>query len=390
MKYLKAIFSIFFLALITSCSNDDGGTTNEEPTGGSNNSNKVFVVGSEEINSKVVPLLWVDGIKITLSSEAGSDTEALEVFVENNDVYIVGKEKKEKESLVLWKNGVRSRVSGLGSFVAFKELIVDNGNVYILGIESFDDKPHIIKYWKNGVPVDIISSIKSGKENRAEKMVVANNDVYLSGFEHKGESKFTAKFWKNGKPTTIGNNTQNSFGSSIVVEGTSVSVLFTEINNSTLREEVKLWKDNVVSLIATSSDNIRAEQMIVKDNVRHILMNENNATVLGKFIYLKDNVRTQITADGVSNDFLKMQVDGTNVCIAYNENAIGRYWINGVTKTLTGLENIKSKKVFLSNDDVYSLVRGFAKTLFLKNATPSALPFDQNTLPVTEGIFVNK
>ncbi len=390
MKHLKTLFTIFFLVLITSCSSDDGETKTDSPTGGTENSNKVFVVGSEEIDSKVVPIMWIDGIKTTLSSEAGSNTEALAVFVENNDVYVVGKEEKEKESIVLWKNGLRSRVSGLANIAIFKELVVDNGNVYILGIESIENEPAIIKYWKNGVSVVIITSITSGKENRAEKMVVANNDVYLSGFEHKGESKFTAKFWKNGKPTTIGNSTQNSFGSSIIVEGTSVSVLFTEINSSTLREEVKLWKDNTVSLIATSSENIRAEQMIIKDNVRHILMNENSATVLGKFIYMKDNIKTQITPDGVSNDFLKMQVDGSNVCIAYNENAKGKYWINGVTKTLVGLENVKSKNMFLSNEDVYSLVRGFAKTLFLKNASPSTLPFDQNTLPVTEGIFVNK
>jgi hypothetical protein len=389
MKYLKSLLAIFLFLLVASCSNDDGEQTIDTPTTGTENSNKVFVVGSEEINSKVVPIMWIDGIKTTLSSEADSNTEALAVIVENNDVYVVGKEKKEKECIVLWKNGVRSRVSGLVDFVSFKELVVDNGNIYILGIEdieSIQNESPIIMYWKNGVPVNIITSITSGKENRAENMVVSNNDVYLSGWEHDDTGKFTAKFWKNGIATTLSNSTQNSFGSSIVVEGASVSVLFSEINSSTLRKEVKLWKDKNISLIATSSGDIRTEQMIIKDNVRHIVMNEN----FGKLIYLKDNVRTEITPDGVSNDFLKMQVDGTNVCIAYNDNAIGKYWINGVTKTLAGVENVKSKNMFLSNDDVYSLVRGFAKTLFLKNATPSALPFDQSTLPVTEGIFVTK
>ena len=388
MKNLKTIITLFTLILITSCSKDNDVT---ELSQINVTKNKIFVAGSEVINTKVVPVIWIDGVKTTLSSEAGSNTDALAVFVQDNDVYIIGKEELAKKSLVLWKNGLRSRVSSLAAFVAFKELVVNNGNVYVLGIETIDNGLPFIKYWKNGVAVDIVPSITAGKENRAENMVVVNNDVYVSGFENNATAtRFTAKFWKNGVPTTIGSGTQNSLASSIVVDATSVSVLFTEISNSTLRNEVKLWKDNNISLIATSVENIEAKYMSVKDNVRHILMSENTATAFGKLIYLKDNVRTEITAGGVSNDFIKMQVDGTNVCIAYNENAIGKYWINGVTKTLAGVLNTKTTKMFLSNADVYSLVRGFAKALFLKNGTPSDLPFDQNTQPITADVFVKK
>ncbi len=403
MKYLKAIFSIFFLALITSCSNDDGGTTNEEPTEGSNNSNKVFVVGIEA-GENSVPVLWTNGVQTNLPIAANTEIDDLKISVQDNDIYIVGMETNldnRTSSIVLWKNGVQSRFSEAANNVRIFQMIVDNGNVYVLGQERLAGGVDKFRYWKNGVATTIIDEsvtiLDDFKRNSVEKMVVFNNDVYCIGTEVNATGTIrTAKFWKNGVPTSI-TDFKNDFDflSDIQVNGTEVSILYNQLNPTTSKQEVKLWKNNTVSIIASGENGFLASEMVIKEGVEHILIKEGISFDGTKLLYLKNRVKTEITDGTTDVGPSYIRVDGTNVCVAYEVDSefvfSVKYWLNGTTKTLNEEDISEIEALFLAGTDVYiTSARGVDPKLW-KNGTETTLKTKSpDAAYITNDVFVTQ
>lgn len=391
MKHLKTMLAIFFLVLISSCSKDEGEASTDSPTGGSNNSNKVFVVGIEQKGSLRLPIILTNGVKNFLPIVADTEVDHLKIVVQNNDVYVTGVEKTStnKMSIVLWKNGVQSRFSEAANNVEISQMIVDNGNVYVFGKERLADEGKF-RYWKNGVATTIIDEyvtvLDDFKGNYVGKMVVTNNDVYCIGGEWNATGKIrTAKFWKNGVPTSIMDFKNNlDYLADIQVNGTDVCILYNQLNPTTSKQEVKLWKNNAVSIIASGTNSFFASEMVIKDGVEHILIEEGISFDGTKLVYLKNRVKTEIT-DGTSDVGISyIKVDGSNVCVAYEADSegdlgvvtSGKYWFNGETKTLNGEGNFEIDVVFLAGKDVYmTSARGLDPKLWV-NGTQTTLPFD--------------
>lgn len=399
MKILKTIFLTFFTLSIISCSDDDGGSGSP-----SENSNTVFVVGAEQKENFIVPVIWKNGEKSYLPTVADTDIDDLKVAVENNDVYVVGVEitSNNQRSIVLWKNGVQSRFTQPAKYVEIQQLIVDNGNVYVLGKEYFDDRVEQYKYWKNGVATTIINSSVPADDDREEnyvsKMAVANNDVYCIGYEwNETGTTLTGKYWKNAVPTdiTIFKDDIFDFLQDIHVNGNEVSILFNQLNTVTSAQETKLWKNNVISVIASGDNDFLASGLVVKDGVEHILIEEKISASKKKLLYFKDRVKTEIT-DGsfdVNDSYLK--VDGSNVCIAYYTDLTftytSKYWLNGTTQTLNGYNSEPFDAFFLSGTNVYMTTKESEIPLLWVNGNETALPLNgSKNFAIAFDVFVTR
>ncbi|MEO7976675.1 hypothetical protein [Flavobacterium sp.] len=399
MQNLKIRLSIFLLILITSCSKDDG-----DSDSGIDSSNTVFVVGREAKGDFLVPVIWKNGEKSFLPAIADTDIDDLKVAVENNDLYVVGVEtnSNNKMSIVLWKNGVQSRFSEAANFVEIKQIIVDNGSVYVLGEERLAGGEDKYRYWKNGTATTIINSSVTVdddfEQNDVSKMVVVNNDVYCIGFEWNASGTIlTGKYWKNAIPTAVSVFKDKIFDflQDIQVNGNEVSILFNQLNTATFAQETKLWKNNVVSVLGSGSSDFFAAGMVIKEGVEHVLIEEKISDTKTKLLYLKDRVKTEIT-DGsseVTRSFLN--VDGSNVCVAYYTDFIftytTKYWLNGTTKTLNGFDKEPFDAFFLSGTDVYMTSSESNKPQFWVNGTQTELPFDASkNFTVANDVFVTK
>jgi len=404
MKHLKILLAIFFLVLITSCSNNDGEPATETPTGGTDNSNKVYVVGGEEKGGLIVPVIWTNGVKNFLPTVADTDVDDLKVAVENNNVYVVGVEtnSNKDKSIVLWKNGVQSRFTQPVKYIEIMQLIVDNDNVYVLGKDYSNTEVEKYKYWKNGVATTIINSSVpiSGdtEENRISEMVVANNDVYCIGYEwNTAATTLTAKYWKNAVPTNIAvfKDEISDYVKDIQVNGTDISILYNQLNTTTFAQEAKLWKNNVTTVIASGNSDFYASELVVKDGVEHILIDEEISTSKTKVLYFKNRVKTEITDGSFDVDRSYMKVDGSNVGVAYYTDLdftySMKYWLNGTTKTLTGNNFAVFDTFFLSGTNVYMTSSESSLPKLWVNATETVLAFDAaKSYTFASDVFVTK
>jgi len=163
-SFIKLSFTISIVSLLMSCktskiSTDTNKTLNEVD---------IYVVGYEyndskfessieeiadEVGMKHVAKLWKNGKDIHLeNSELYSDAKS--VFVNNNDVYIVGSIILDNEYVAtIWKNGKIQKLTNGKTAAHTSSLFIDKNNIYILGAQ-YNTKNYMIKVWKNGVYID--------------------------------------------------------------------------------------------------------------------------------------------------------------------------------------------------------------------------------------------
>ena len=88
-----------------------------------------------------------------------------------------------------------------------------------------------------------------------------------------------------------------------------------------------------------------------------------------------------------------MKVDGDNVCIAFiNNYTRGKYWLNGVVTSLTGISTDEIQTLFLVNKTPYFLpVTNFLLPVFWKNEIKNELTTDPlSNFTSANDIFVTK
>ena len=394
MKIFKQLLTISLFIILTSCSKDSDAPTPVPPDV---TTNGVRIVGSEKLDNKLfVPVIWLDGVKSVLPFTANSSTLALKVAVDNNDVYVVGIEDITTKKIVMWKNGIKSTITTGANYLTINELVVDNGNVYILGEEDFSgDLTPKYKIWKNGVAQDIIPTIDSqGKANEVIKMIVANNDTYVVGYETRTNTNNSiAKFWKNGIATAVSSSSADSHAHSVVVSGADVNVLLTEENKTNFKTVVKIWKNGVKTTIGSGNTNFIGLDMTISNNNTHVVMREGESFSNSKLVYFKNNIKTDITTGTPDDQFVAMKVDGDNVCIAFiNNYTRGKYWLNGIVTSLTGISTDEIQTLFLVNKTPYFLpVTNFLLPVFWKNEIKNELTTDPlSNFTSANDIFVTK
>jgi hypothetical protein len=102
--------------------------------------------------------LWKNGELQYLPCYGVDGTYAEAVFVEGDDVYVAGNERKEDFGTlpVLWKNGVQQKLpSGSYNQATTKSLFVLDGNVYVAGYQSTGTGMAIPTLWINGEAIDL-------------------------------------------------------------------------------------------------------------------------------------------------------------------------------------------------------------------------------------------
>jgi hypothetical protein len=173
----------------------------------------VYVVGYEtNKQGKCVAKLWKNGVGKNLTNGT-FNAIAESIFVSNENVYVVGWEENEQSAnnygnikvAKLWKNGVVQNLTDGSKSAECSSVFIDANDVYVVGYESKDKSDYfaggsiVAKFWKNGIE----QSLSDGTDKAwARSVYVLNNDVYVAGFDGHD-----AILWKNGVAQKISKGT---------------------------------------------------------------------------------------------------------------------------------------------------------------------------------------
>lgn len=265
MKSKILIISTIFIALFASgCKKDKNNTT--KLTG-------IFVSGYSTYYTNgswhSMAKYWKDGVVVDLSdSTTSAQTSAIGVL--GNDVYVTGYEIKRttgKTVAKYWKNGVGVELTD-GTFDAEASSIFISGNdVYISG---FDGARAV--YWKNGVA----NNSGSGK---IESVYLLNNDLYTAGEHLSTTNEFVGYGQKDdvsipSKFLSSVTGLKSSFGKKIIADNNDVYVATTDNYNSA-HFSVKVWKNNDATVVTTGAVDGYFGGMDITGSSVYIATNEN-------------------------------------------------------------------------------------------------------------------
>ena len=156
----------------------------------------VHVIGYSVENNKRIGKYWKNGILTDLGE--GCIPVIIEVGVSGN-VFIAG---RCSDSIVLWKNGNKTFLTGNAVFHSIISLIIqgDNEDTFVFGYEyPPNSEPAKFKYWKNyDDPV-----LLNHDDNSQVNAVAMHGDViYEAGYSKINDKNNTsvATSWKNGTP----------------------------------------------------------------------------------------------------------------------------------------------------------------------------------------------
>ncbi|MEO8515932.1 MAG: hypothetical protein ABI426_04265 [Flavobacterium sp.] len=323
MKKLKYALSIIFMLAIASCSKDDSANNINTPEP------NIYVAGWSTSNPSEShrATIWKNGAA-TFLTDGTKDATANSIFVNNNDVYVVGSELNE---IRFWKNGVLQNLNvsttNASSGIA---VTVSNNNVYVLGSQS-SGSGTIIKYWKNGVLTDVTTGTAIAFPTDIK---VLNNDVYIT--YNEGDY---AKLWKNGVVTNLSDGTLHEETISMAIDNNNVYVLGNQ------SAQVKYWKNGVETLafpIGTSRGALGID-------------------VSGGTVYIGgyDNYKPQTWVNGnaqssnastVGNGFITAVKMFNNNFYAVGNQTKSKLWINGSESILSpNSYSSDTYSIFLTN-----------------------------------------
>lgn len=258
----------------------------------------IYIAGYEYNNNGIKQAkYWKNGTAVSLSNSQ-FETNANDIFVVNNDVYVVGNESDGNISkATVWKNGTPTYLAQNNS--SAEAIVISNGDVYVAGWEyDTNHSTSIAKYWKNGTAVNLTN----GSNNAGAKDIFVNgNDVYVAGYEQETIPNMgtfgRAKYWKNGVSTTLSTGFTQANSKGIFVKGSDVYVLTTEYTSGIGYNVASYYKNGVVTRLnaGNATDNGYGYGIFVDNN--------NSVYVSGYSIkdswygacYWKDGILTKVT-----------------------------------------------------------------------------------------------
>lgn len=133
----------------------------------------IYIVGNDTTeDGKAKATIWKNG-QISYLSDGTKDVQAFSVFVQEEDVYVVGHEVSSKNQVFLWKNGVaQSLPSEYGYAEARSISVAADGTTYVAG---YDENPVV---WINGVK----NILPGGSAASLTAVYLHNNKPYYSGY----------------------------------------------------------------------------------------------------------------------------------------------------------------------------------------------------------------
>ncbi|MFV0607197.1 MAG: hypothetical protein ACK5NK_15305 [Niabella sp.] len=162
----------------------------------------IYAVGDNTIDGILRPIYYKDSVLTVLPNDATRHVSASKIFVQGNDVYIVGYRNRDNsivfrpDKALLWKNGIMQILeTPTGMWSIATDIVVLNNNVYISGT-TYTGVNGITKatIWKNG-QAQYWSDDLSVAE--LHSLFIDGEDIYACGFE-KVNGNDKAKYWKNG------------------------------------------------------------------------------------------------------------------------------------------------------------------------------------------------
>lgn len=204
-------------------------------------------------------------------------------------------------------------------------------DVYILGEHDETN----IKYWKNGVGVEMEGAMRG--------IFVDGNDVYIVGnIKNLNTGNYIATYWKNGVPVTLSDGSRSERVFSIKVENNIVYVLGHVKDPVTLNWAIKCWANGVGTKLTDWSSDASAyiNALDVEDGIIYATgIEKDPATGNGILKYWVNGEEVVLTGTHEDFDGGFIAVEGGNIYVAGNyhtedanssRNILGiKYWING-------------------------------------------------------------
>lgn len=299
-------------------------------------------------------------------------------------VHVVGFQKNSYFfTAKYWNNGIVQHLSDeSGCYAWANDVFVSDDDVYIVGYEYNAAGRGIVRLWKNGVGQDITDGTKFA---RPHSISVSNGDVYIVG-----EEGWQAKLWKNGIGQELTEGNSSSDATSVYVSGDDVFVSINQRNTENTLI-IKLWKNGIIQDLTDESTHASARSVYVSDNDVYVAGGGWNAQNRYIAKLWKNGVEQELDS-GIGNDFsLANSVfvsDGDVYVAGYEYNAVGRcvarLWKNGKAHNHTdGISNAWALSVFVSNSDIYVSGHGYngegkPVAILWKNGIPEYLTDGKN------------
>jgi hypothetical protein len=207
-----------------------------------------------------------------------------------------------------------------------------------------------------------------------------DTDVYLVGTTMAKNGYYIATYWKNGVAYRLGDSSQYTFGEAISVNGSDVYVTGYALDTGFNPLGGRLWKNNVVSSIASSTP-------------RSIALSGTDVFIAGLIpvglnygLYLKNNVVVSPTNGntkyvdpyGITISGSDVYVVGTNV-LSDNHTQVAAYWKNGTETQLSTTSSIAYRiavsgtDVYVAGSNIFPLAYTSTNAVYWKNGTQIVL-----------------
>ncbi|RAV29550.1 hypothetical protein DN748_08645 [Sinomicrobium soli] len=161
-------------------------------------------------------MYWKNGTGVSLQGGPGEVTSIN--VTDNGDVYISGYEWKGNKTIAkYWKNG-ESIVLGTGDQESeARDIFIEDNDVYVTGWEkirrpSGSGTVSVARYWKNGEATDLTDGSYRAEAN---SIFVLDGEVYVAGVEYMEQR--SATYWKNGETVRLSDQEFNGYAGDIVV-----------------------------------------------------------------------------------------------------------------------------------------------------------------------------
>ena len=284
----------------------------------------------------------------------------------NPNVYVAGREHNgTKDVATVWKNGVAQPLTNGSNDASAQSVYVDeDGNVYATGGEDNDGGATGIKVWKNGEELYSFT-IPNTQESFGTSIVVNGTDVYTAS---TGSNLISIKLWKNDQVYPLqGSDNLRAELKSVFVYEEDVYALGNLINNLGVKVGV-LWKNgnvagNVLGYYTSNfSYSIEASSVYVSDGAVYVTTSESEEIEPGvnekQAKVYKDGVLLYTLAENTSGAVAaSVYVSGGDVYVVGEAGGVAMLWKNGEGTELT--DGTSAKSVFVNGADVY--VAGYGK-----------------------------
>lgn len=229
----------------------------------------VYIAGYENYNAAY----WKNNEKVLLST---SQSMAYDITVYNSDVYVVGYDINKSNSVqtaALWKNGVRTFLTGSENLSIAKSVYVNNNDVFVVGFKAEnkgDNIYHEAKLWKNGIEINLTN------QSMADAYYVdcEDNNIYIAGRECEN-GFWKAKYWRNENEIVLSSAFAHSIAKSITVKNDNLYIAgYTSDSGYSNYPVVTLWENGVEYRLSDKEMFIGDCKLDISGDDVYVLANE--------------------------------------------------------------------------------------------------------------------